>query len=330
MGGKPPKEQVAIQDRVSWEQPDARARLGLARDFYMPGSRLVENPDGSYSYEGGSFRTYDEAGGPMLQGERFAEDELAGRAETLGLLDQGDPYFSTRRSGINDMMGGVNPASRAELSEIQGRGMAANPFASGAMMAGNPMLDSMYDRGAGKMTEKFQTAIMPELQGTMIQQGKGIGSQRNEAAGRAQRNLLGELSGLATELYGGAYEADMGRMANAYEAERGRQVGARQDAMSRGQSLLPQLGDIRGQEFGDADRRRELGYDQRMMSRENQRRDYVNQQNAFNFQEQQPFQFAALQDTSTAGTSQLTQPTGVYSDPFATAVGGAQMASALG
>jgi len=333
-GGGGPSKMKTSQDRVDWARDDAMARLGSARDFYMPGSRMVPTgydkkgrPTG-YKYVGGDFRTYDEAGGPQMQGTEFDPQEMAGMGEAYGLLDQGDPYFDSRRSGINSMLGNAGLAANEQGRFASGQAMSDNPFATGAMM-NNPYLDAAYNRAAGKMTQNFQQSVMPGLQGSMIGQGKGMGSQRNQAAGQMQQNLLGELSGLGTDIYGGAYEQDMGRRAQAFEAERGRRYDASGNQMGYTQNMLPQLADLRGQEFADADRRMMLGEGQRNLADENRRRTFVNDQNRFNFQEQQPMQFAAYQDTATAGTGTTTSPTGVYNDPWAQVAGAASLAGGL-
>ena len=329
MGGGSPDKMKSSQDRVEWAQPDARARMNLATDFYRPGSKLVLQPDGSYRYEGGSFRDYEESGGPMMESTQFDGQEVRGRGEAYGLLDDGDPYNALRRQGTNQLLQNTGLAAGEQGRFASGQAMGDNPFATGAMM-NNPFLDATYDRAAGKMSQNFQQSVMPGLQGSMIGQGKGMGSQRNQAAGQMQQNLASELSGLGTDIYGGAYEQDMGRRASAFEAERGRRFGASSDQMNLTSGMIPQLGDIRGQEFGDADRRMQLGESARTLQDENQRRSFVNSQNSFNFQEQQPMAFASFQDTSTAGTGTSTAPTGVYNDPWATAAGVGSLASAVG
>jgi hypothetical protein len=225
-------------------------------------------------------------------------------------------------------MAGGGEAARGEMQAMRGGDIERSPFASGSMMQ-NPYLDKTYQRAADKVSQNFMASVAPDIQGSMTGQGKGMGSGRNEAMGRAQQTLGGELGGLATDIYGGAYDKDMGRYSNAYEAERGRQSSAQGNALNRSVNMLPQLGDIRGQEFGDSDRRREMGSQTRDLNRENDRRTFENQKNAFNFQEQQPFQFAAFQDMSTSGTGQTTQPSGVYNDPWATGIGAATAATGL-
>ena len=330
-GSSQPDRMTSIQDRVSWAKPDARARLGLARDFYMPGSTLRKNHStGEWEFVGGDFRTYEGAGGALWDREDFDPLESRGQEEALGLLDEGDPYHGLRRDQVSDLTAGTRSASQQEMGEMGGRNLASNPFSNMSMVGGNPYLDAMYDRGAGKVTEQFQKAVMPELTGTNIMAGKAGGSQHLDQAGMAQRNLANELGSLAADVYGKAYETDMDRASTAYEAERGRQSNAAQASLQRSLGLLPQYGELRGQEFGDADTWRDLGLDRRELARFNADRRYANRDRAFQFQEQQPFQFAALQDTATSGTGQLTQPAGSFTpSPYSQAIGGMMAAPAV-
>jgi hypothetical protein len=315
MGKGGPKFQTTRQDRIDWARPEAQARLGLGREFFMPGGELVPRYETGkkgkrkivgYDYKGGDFRDYADAGGPLAEMSQFDTEEMRGRGMARGLIGEGDPYTDQRRAFARDAL---DPTSTAFATE--------EATARGDMLNANPYVDQMFNRAADNVVEKYKTATAPALQGAMIGAGKAYGSQAQEQALRARQGLSQELSGLATDIYGGNYAA-----------ERDMQMQAARGLADRGYNVAGSLGQYRTDEFGDADRMRDLGFESRGIRESNAQRRFTNASNAFQFQERQPFDMAALQDSATAGTGTGTAPTGNYVNPYA--VGAGLGAAALG
>lgn len=85
-------------------------------------------------------------------------------------------------------------------------GQAGNlATASGAYLNANPYLDAMFERAAGNVGQNFSRIVAPGIAARYAQAGR-LGSPEELAAGtRAYGELSGELSGLATDIYGTNY-----------------------------------------------------------------------------------------------------------------------------
>lgn len=94
-----------------------------------------------------------------------------------------------------------------------------NKTAAGGYVGKNPYLDAMYGQGAQALTDQFQQTVNPTIEGLFSKTGGGSGSSQEALLkGQAQKELGTSLGGLATNLYGGAYDQDMGRMLGAAQS----------------------------------------------------------------------------------------------------------------
>ena len=75
----------------------------------------------------------------------------------------------------------------------------------------NPFLDKMYDRAAEGVTRNFNNAVLPGINATFGGSGRTGGGLHGSTIGQSSGELARELSGLSTDLYGGAYENEMNR-----------------------------------------------------------------------------------------------------------------------
>jgi len=75
----------------------------------------------------------------------------------------------------------------------------------------NPYLDATYNRAASGVTRAFNRAVLPNLESRFAGAGRMDSGAYQGALGEAGRGLAGELSGMATDIYGGAYQAERGR-----------------------------------------------------------------------------------------------------------------------
>lgn len=135
---------------------------------------------------------------------------------------------------------------------------------SGEFLNSNPYLDQMYDRAAAGVTRNFNQTILPNLESRFARAGGLDSSFYQGALGEAGRGLAGELSGMATDIYGRNYETER----------------ARQDAAVRG---APEYA---ATEYADAERLAGIGRDREMRAQ-----DQLNELiDRFNFGQEEPWQ----------------------------------------
>lgn len=130
-----------------------------------------------------------------------------------------------------DRVAGFDEASQFGQGMAQQRAMAGSPELAAAKqefqrtMGGeylspesNPWLSGMYDAASRGMTRNFNQSVMPTLNSRFAmgrtQQDAGQNAQTG-AIGRAQGQLATGLGDMASNLYGGAYGAERGRMMQA-------------------------------------------------------------------------------------------------------------------
>lgn len=94
----------------------------------------------------------------------------------------------------------------------------------------NPYLKETYEMGARRLGEQFREQVAPELRRSAMGAGAYGGSRHGVMEGMAEKGLAQSLGDLATQLYGGAYEA-----------ERARQYGLMPQAESIAQSRMNEL-----------------------------------------------------------------------------------------
>ena len=167
---------------------------------------------------------FDRIGGLTQDG-----GNIAGRADSqLGnLLSTGGNVAGYSGGKVDDITAsgaGSNSQIRGDINDlITGQAQAANPAfqslgltASGAMLGGNPFLDSMYDRAADRVTRDFRTSTSPSIDGRFAMTSGGSGSGAAALArDSAERNLGDTLGGLATSVYGGNYGQERDRQLSA-------------------------------------------------------------------------------------------------------------------
>lgn len=137
-----------------------------------------------------------------------------------GGLYSGGPakYFPT------STVAGMDPAQTAGLQQIINRGLAGSPLTPAANdtalktiqggfldPSSNPYLKSTYDAAADSVVRNYQTATAPNTDGAMVAAGRyGSGAYQNLREGN-ERALGTSLNNLATNIYGGNYQAERDR-----------------------------------------------------------------------------------------------------------------------
>jgi hypothetical protein len=161
------------QDSTTTQTPQIPEHLRpYANDYAAMGWGLANKP----------FQPY--------QGERvagFTPDQIAGMDMTRGVAGQNSPLWGQAQSQLSDVIGGkyLSPDS-------------------------NPWLRGMYDSAASRVSDQFARGTAANTDAQFARQGAFGGSAWSEQQGANARSLGDSLSGLASNLYGNAYQQERG------------------------------------------------------------------------------------------------------------------------
>lgn len=89
-----------------------------------------------------------------------------------------------------------------------------NQTATGGFMNANPYLDATFDRAAGRVSDQYRDAVSSTTGGFSGRGRLGSGAYAN-ARNDLDTSLGDTMSGLATDIYGGAYDNERNRMLQA-------------------------------------------------------------------------------------------------------------------
>jgi hypothetical protein len=180
---------------------------------------------------------------------------------------------ATGRVGDLASTGGNNLAQfRADTGDIiSGNAQAANPAlsglgltAAGGYLNSNPHLDATFGKAADQVARSYRTATSPAIDSAFA---RSSGALRSGAAlnarDQAEQNLGRTLSGLATDVYGGNYQAERGRqeaatanLGNLYQSGLGLRASTAGTSAGQGtadaQTRLAASGQITGAQGQDA------------------------------------------------------------------------------
>ncbi len=121
---------------------------------------------------------------------------------------------------------GRDPATTEAYGMVEDRARAGSPLIDAAQdetlstirgdrFGSNPYLDETYDRAAAGVTRSFNRTVLPNLESRFARGNRmGSGAYENSLK-EAGRGLAGELSGMATDIYGGDYARERGAQLNA-------------------------------------------------------------------------------------------------------------------
>ena len=144
---------------------------------------------------------------------------LQGFANAQNLFNQGGPQYYPGQTTVpftqdtQDALGMMGNRAR-QGSPLVG---AAQSSLTNTLNNGynNPFLDSMYDRAASGVTRNFNEATMPGVNAGFASAGR-YGSGLHQNAQDSARDQLGRtLGGMASNMYGSAYESERGRQMQA-------------------------------------------------------------------------------------------------------------------
>lgn len=129
----------------------------------------------------------EQYGGPMV-----ADQDPA----TLGYYDDALRYAQDGNAGLNQA-GGYN------ADVLSGKYMSPES---------NPHLRGTYDQAARAVTENYRDAVLPAMTSRFALAGQSGSGGYVGSRNRADQSLARSLGDVATDIYGGAYEAERGRM----------------------------------------------------------------------------------------------------------------------
>jgi hypothetical protein len=157
-----------------------------------------------------------QAGNPQLAGAQSAVGDIASGG-AMGT----NPAFDFLSGLVNSP--NANPAMgyASDLASNMGDNPALQYLtaeASGQNLGNNPYLDAIYQQGANQLTDTFRKTQVPALQSDYALTGRYGSNAMKTALEDQQQKVTDAASGLATQIYGGAYEADRARQATAAQA----------------------------------------------------------------------------------------------------------------
>lgn len=228
-GNKTPEQYLADLQELK-RQTEASGPLGglQAGEVQVPGTGLPENQQQLLN------QVIGHAGGLLEQGttpgqagalQRFSGQNVPGQtpqqaAAFQGLLGQQDPSQQQLEA-----FRGLGTSPDIDVSGLQAT-------AQGDFLNANPFLNETFGRGAEALTDVFNTQIRPGIDARFARSGRTGSPASDFAQSEATTQIGKQLSGLASDIFGGNFQQ-----------ERGRQFQA--------QGLLPQFGlGQAGQQFG--------------------------------------------------------------------------------
>ncbi len=166
----------------------------------------------------------------------FTPEQAAAQTATTNRALQGSPLLGAAQQQTLGTIQGqgygqeyVNPLSQKEVNKtISGAYLDPNT---------NPWLAKTYETAAQDVAKTFGQVTAPAIRKEAMGTGAFGGARQGVAEGTAATGFAGELSNLATKIYGPAYETERGRQTTAtqqaqdlanqqYQAERARQMAA--------------------------------------------------------------------------------------------------------
>ena len=169
---------------LPWQTP--------AQDIYTQAGRLFGQPAPAY-YPGSTVAPH------------YQEQVAANR----GLYDQAMGGTGLGNTAATYYGGALNQAAQG-LTGLAGIG-------SGTQLGGNPFLDSMYNRGAQRITQSHRDTVQPGINAMFRGANAGGGTPHALATGQANRHLGQSLSDFGAQLYGTAYNQDANRQMQALQ-----------------------------------------------------------------------------------------------------------------
>ncbi len=141
------------------------------------------------------------------------QDEVANQP----LEFYGGPTVASQDPATLDYYGRALDYSQNGNAALNQAGAYNSDVLSGKYLApeSNPYLRGTYDEAARAVTDNYQNAVLPAITSRFARSGNSLSGQFLGAGNRATQALGNSLGDLATNIYGGAYDAERGRQDSA-------------------------------------------------------------------------------------------------------------------
>ena len=133
---------------------------------------------------------------------------------------QGGAQLGGAAQGLNQVAG----ASERGIGDFDPGG-TVGATAQGQFVGQNPFLNQAFNQAAGQVTDQFRNAVQPGINQSFGGAGRTGSFAHAAAQGQAAKGLGNSLQGLASNIYGGGYEAERGRQQQAALSGLGQGIG---------------------------------------------------------------------------------------------------------
>lgn len=139
-------------------------------------------------------------------------------SKAIGLSDQPfNPYQDQRYADFNQTqnqaLGMVQDRATQGSQTVRNAEGSLNQAIAGGQT--NPYLDSMVAKAQGSVVDQFNNMTKPQTEAAMVQSGSFGNSGLNQLMQNQQKAAGQQMSDIATQMYGGAYEGDRSRQLQA-------------------------------------------------------------------------------------------------------------------
>ena len=184
------------------------------------GAYLNSNPGMNlYNQVGTSFAPGTELGSAFLSGTSAERNALSNFGQS-DPQSQAAQMLMGRRSPTTGFGFAAQAGLTPEQQALSGFGMGNNAnfgmdaltqTASGAYLNSNPYLDRQFDQAASRVTDRFQQAVAPGTDLSAVAAGRFGSGTHQRLQQQNEQQLSDQLNDLATNIYGGNYQAERAR-----------------------------------------------------------------------------------------------------------------------
>lgn len=140
--------------------------------------------------------------------------------KAIDLSNQGfNPYYGQRNADLtwnqNAGLGMIQNRALNGSSTMRNGESAINGFLTQNQT--NPYLDSLVNKAQQSVARNFNTMVKPQTESAMVNSGSFGNAGLNETLQNQQKAAAQQMSDVATQMYGGAYDTDQANRMNALQ-----------------------------------------------------------------------------------------------------------------
>lgn len=205
-------------------------------------------------------RIYDQGPAQYYPGQTYADlsdPTKAGLTAQTGIASGPNQVIDNAAGYTSSVLGGGSDNPYAALLQTGAEGLGAT--ARGENLGGNPYLDIAYDTASKRVKRDFEDTALPGIAAQFGQGGMAGSTPHELAAGKASQGFTDTLGTLASNIYGGNYQQERDRQANAQQGLTTTGAGLYGQGVEERIKALGLAPGIREAQFGDAGKLREAG-----------------------------------------------------------------------